>query len=179
MSPTIAEVRVPIKLDRDRHLVFDANTMLKYEEISKKSYFDTLTKLFEARDLHTVPVDKEDLSKGYKTRWLDVLKSVDIADIIDFVYAALHEYDANDDPHWDMSRNKVAKSIRGFSITGIVPLLLEGHLMNSPTKKELGESAPVPPPSPVVVLTPKDSTPAKEESNSGDISTEKLAAAFV
>jgi hypothetical protein len=56
------------------------------------------------------------------------------------IWAALHEYDANDDPVWPLTLNQVGRLLKITDLTRIFSLFLTGHAENSPTRDELGES---------------------------------------
>lgn len=181
MSPSFAEVRIPIELDKLRYLVFDANTMLKYEEVSGgKRYFQTLSEMFATYDKHNVPVSPEDPTynpeQPRRLNLIAMMQELDVQSVIKMLWAALHTYDKDENPTWDFkSHERLARHVGGWTVCQIIPLIVAGHLANSPTAKEVGESKPVAE-NVVAMPTKTDQTPADD---GGTLSTEQLAAGFI
>lgn len=147
----LAEVRIPIVLDKPRTLIFNLNTMLAFEQISGRFYFDALLELLEiygqatqeARDLkiRLNPVwDGTDPNDPLKLNILKLLRRVSMGTLKFLVWAALHEYTKDDEPKWPLSVGAVGRMILPVRVPEILNLLVQGHTSNSPTSNELGEA---------------------------------------
>lgn len=148
----IAEVRIPVKLDRERDLVFDLNTMAIYEEKTKKFYWDTLMELF---DLQQLAVDKakaewraahpdEELPKVVPYEYTDILRKLPMMDFRMLIWAACHEYDEQGNIIHPLTAVQIGRCLHPLESITMLGAILAGHVQNSPTKEEVGE-APAPP----------------------------------
>src|SRR6266481_5974270 len=92
----IAETRVPITLGgRDYVLVFNVNTFVAFEKETGAFFLDTVTDIMRV-------VFPSDL-KGQPTRdAFSVLRTISMERLRAVLWAALHEYDENDVPHWPL-----------------------------------------------------------------------------
>ncbi len=140
----IAEVRVPILLgDRERVMVFNANTMVAFEQATKKFYMDVIHKLYEIM----FPEGHEAAGGGIKPvrlSGLDLVRKVPMEDLRALLWASLHEYDRDDTPSWPMTINQVGRQITFTNVVPVFVKFLTGVSANSPTKDELGESSAEP-----------------------------------
>ena len=137
----IAEVRVPITLDKERTMIFNLNTMAAYEEASGKFYFDTLVHLYEVYTNNTkvpVPIDGKPAEPPMLNP-LTIIRQVSMKDLRDLIWAATHEYDAKDEPRWPLTRSQVGRYLSSTTMPRYLNAVLIGHAANSPTQAELGE----------------------------------------
>lgn len=135
------EVRVPIMLDKERTLVFNANTMCAFEEKTGKFFLDTVSTLYEAM----APALKARRAKlagedAPIVKALDILKRVPMVDLRALIWAALHEYSPTDEPTWPLTLTQVGRMITIKNIPELFSIFLDGQAKNTPTKEELGES---------------------------------------
>ncbi len=173
----LAEVRIPIDLDGPRTLVFNLNTMMAFEQMSGRFYFDALMELLElyanaskvARDKKLALNPQWDGTDPKDPLRLDVvtlLRKVSMATLKSLVWASLHEYNENDDPKWPLSIGTVGRLITPLKVPELLNLVVQGHTSNSPTPGELGEAgsaAKVAVPAEVVVMPqPSGGAPSSE-----------------
>ncbi len=182
MTP-IAEVRIPVELDRDartgaylpRSLVFNVNTMAAYEEKTGKFYWDTVLKFSEIQGKYgyrletgeTVPSQAE-----MRRSSTDIIRRIRVADIHAMLWAALHTYDAQDNPKWPLTLAQIGRLIMPFDTAKFLGLILKGIQANSPTNAELGEVSGGP------TLVKPAEPPTTQEESGGEASIELPASAF-
>lgn len=155
MTPTpIAEVRIPVVLDRERTMIFNLNTMAAYEQATGKFYFDTLLKLYEihmnASEETKALIDAAstgndaaanlDLKKVQEIG-LGIIRQVSMQDLRALIWAAVHEYDDNDNPKWPLTIAKVGRLLTPLKMPALLRLVVQGNNANNPTKAELGEAS--------------------------------------
>lgn len=81
-------------------------------------------------------------------------RRISISDIRAMVWAALHEYDQDDNPSWPLTINQVGRLLSPSTVLSVVPQIIRGQTENSPTVAEVGESSgPQKPTRNVVQLT--------------------------
>lgn len=130
----IAEVRSTIKLGgRDRTLVFNCNTMVAYEQATGKFFLQTVSDLVTA----AFPSGME---KGIVKSPYEILRKVSMADLRALLWAAMHEYDKEDNPIWPLTLNQVGRLLLFQDIIPAFNSFLVGQVGNNPTRKEMGES---------------------------------------
>jgi hypothetical protein len=138
---------VEIKLDKPRKLVFDMNTFAAFEEKTGKFFLDVVADIVEAAP------------PGQPVRPLEVLRKVSMADLRALVWAAVHTYDLQGEPHWPLTLTQVGRYITIQNLPEILNAVLRGQAESSPQTDEVGESlGPVEdlmPAGPVVIPPPK------------------------
>jgi len=175
MQPPINEVRIPVVIDRDRTLLFNLNMMSKYEEITKNSYWTTITKMiqFYRDNLGTLKLDDEKaLEKYIDANFMGLMAKlacvIPVRDQHALLYAACHEYDGNDEPSWPLTLGQLGRFIKPGVSLFLLSQIIAGHMGNSPTKKELGEVSGL---DKVKTMPAIDSrVPKTEDANSGRLS---------
>jgi len=152
MTP-IAEVRLPVNLDRQREIIMNANTMRFYEQESAKSgagksYWETMLDLMRFYDdcgEEMVAVGTYEKSEDRKITqrrlqlYTSVMRYINTTELLAMIWAALHQYDAQDEPFWDLTPSKLGRMIKPIDTIGLVSAIIRGHNGNAPTAKELGE----------------------------------------
>ena len=194
------ETRVPISLGGvKRTLVFNVNTMCAYEEATGKFFLDTVASLYDAmapalttaikqaaasaetgQDAASEPgLDGNGASdsqpslgqRNAKTSPFDLVRKVPMRDLRALLWAALHEYDQNDEPTWPLTLNQVGRMLGMADILPIFTSFLKGQSVNQPSKEEMGESLPA--------AVDGGASPAlKLTADGGDHSIELPASAF-
>ena len=172
MTPT-TETRVPVKLDKERFMVFNANTMCAYEEATGKFFLDTvaylhnvLKPLIESRAKLAAGESPEELSG------MEIMRKVSTRDLRALLWASLHEYRGNPpEPFWPLTQFQVGRFLQPKDVIRIFTLFMFGQSSNSPTKSEMGES-------PAREMVP-ESAPRPTEESGGEPSIELPADAFV
>lgn len=194
------ETRVPISLGGvKRTLVFNVNTMCAYEEATGKFFLDTVASLYDAmapalttaikqaaasaetgQDAASEPgLDGNGASdsqpslgqRNAKTSPFDIVRKVPMRDLRALLWAALHEYDQNDEPTWPLTLNQVGRMLGMADILPIFTSFLKGQSVNQPSKEEMGESLPA--------AVDGGASPAlKLTADGGDHSIELPASAF-
>ena len=158
--PAIAEVRIPITLDRERELIFNFNTYSEFEAVTARDgnpqfYFDVMLKLeelFEKVRQSNEPVDESRLDADPEKRaaqirdiqgrrFLAAVRQAPTSDLRNMIWAALHEYDKHGEVVHPLTRNQIGRCLGLLDIPRLVGMVLRGHLANSPNKAELGEAA--------------------------------------
>lgn len=138
----IAETVIPITLGgQKRAMVFNLNTMAAFEELRKKSFTDTVVKLYE--ELEPLLRDKNSSTDAARVG-LRILSRIPMLDLRALLYAALHEYDEDDNPTWPLSVTQIGRMIGPSNILEVFGAFLRGHQENLPTKEEMGEAAGAP-----------------------------------
>ena len=175
MTPTLAEVRIPIQLDIPRMLIFNLNTMAMFEQTTRtaenvegKFYFDVILKLFEIYQSVTTEAQElmkraaeeaepgTDLSRlemvDIQKMGLNIIRKVSMIDLRALIFSALHEYPKGSKvPEWPLTIYEVGRHLTPLLMPGILRKIIDGHSQNSPTRKELGEVSAVPTAAPVLV----------------------------
>lgn len=132
IAPTIQ-----IELDKKRTLVFDMNTFAAFEEATGgQSFFEVVTRLMTTINSFPEVTDES----GNKTRKIDpvaLFKVIPVREIRALVWAALHTYDAQDDPHWPLTINQVGRLIHLGNVAQIALATMTGQLRTNPTAEEL------------------------------------------
>jgi len=177
----IAEVHIPVKLDRERTMIFNLNTLSRFQETSGLFYFDFITNLQTTFNDVVENARRAALAKnpGADLRTIlfnmnDVLKHIDLRAIHHLVAAAVHEYDSDDNPVWPLTVGKVGRYISTIDVYPLVRKILDGHMQNAPTPTELGEASPRPAAKPGVA----GETQNGSNGNGGVPSLELVAADF-
>ena len=190
-----AETVVPILLDQQRNLVFNANTMKAYENVTGKFYLDTVAKLYDAMrpslEVQRTTEMRESLAavvsevtgepvKAVTVSALDVIHSVPMNDLLPLIWAALHEYGKNpvdpDEPSWPLTLNRVGRLIQFADVPRVFTAFLKGQIKNSPTESEMGES--LAPSVTAVKVNGHGAAPTTEADNGGERSINLPADAF-
>jgi hypothetical protein len=141
MFQPVAELRVPIQLDKERILYFNANSMVAYEQQTGKFFLSTVSELFQAVYPDGPPDDNPTgADKTSTTTPLDIVKRVSMTDLRALLWSALHEYDAKDEPFWPLTIGQVGRLFQLKDIIPIFTAFLRGQTGNSPSKEEMGES---------------------------------------
>jgi len=140
----IAEVRVPIMLDKERLMYFNGNSMSAYEEATGKFFMDTVASLYELLRPLTERRQNPDGPANTKINAMDLVRKVPMTDLRALVWAAVHDYDSKDEPHWPLTIKQVGRYITMAKVPEIFTKFLQGQMANTPTKEEMGES-PAPP----------------------------------
>jgi hypothetical protein len=135
----IAETTITLELAGARRtLYFNGNTMSAFEEETGKFFLDTLMNLFDAVTASDAPTSGD----GRKPSTLDIVRKVSMKELRALLWAAMHEYDAQGDPHWPMTVAQVGRAMTPAAIPDIFTAFLRGQSRNLPTKEEQGEAQP-------------------------------------
>jgi hypothetical protein len=180
MSP-IAEKRVPVTLGGvERVLVFNINTMCQYEEATDKFFLDTVATLYEvvtaAREKAVAANDLN--AKGDPNiNPLEVIRHVSMKALRALLWAALHEYDKDGEPHWPLTMAQVGRLLQPEDIVPVFTKFIQGQSRNSPTREEMGESVAQ---LPKAATAPAEAAPAASSNGTagGERSIELPADAF-
>ncbi len=127
MNPTNKPITIQLNGKKER-LLFDLNTFVAFETVSKdrKPFLDFLAVMQDA--LAAVQVGKEG---GFS-----LLRRLYIEDVRALLWAALHKYDADDEPVWPYTLSKIGRMVDVNNITTIVSALMTGSAENMPRKEE-------------------------------------------
>jgi hypothetical protein len=122
-----------------RKLYFNLNTFAAFEELRDKRFFEFLQPLEEA------------LSS--KAGAAAIAAAVSFADIRAVIWAALHEYNMEDEPVWPLNLFQAGRLVDMSNLHEVLPQLLAGARENmpsedevDPTQEETGASEPSPSP---------------------------------
>ena len=130
----IAEVRSTLRLGgQDRTLVFNANTMIAFEQATGKFFLHTVSELMNA-------AYPEGLEKPIARSPYEILSKVSMSDLRALLWAAMHDYDADDNPVWPLKLTQVGRLLTLPDIIPAFSVFLRGQTANSPTNNEMGES---------------------------------------
>ena len=166
----IAEVHVPIMLDKERMMLFDANTWNSYQEATGNFYLDTYASLCEI-----MSTKKGEEGEVREARGMEILRKLPMPNLVALIWAAVHEYDAKGEPKWPLTQKQVGRYITLWNLPKILNAFIRGQMLNSPDKEEMGESPAPPSSSPGSALeSPQKSAP----DTGGDRSIELPADAF-
>jgi hypothetical protein len=131
----IAETVVNIELGgKEYKLYFNANTMVRFEEVTGKNFLGTVAALYAA--YKPMLEGKPDAAMAS----IELIRHVPMTELTALVWAGLHEYDANDEPTWPLTLAQVRRMIDLAAIPRLFLSFLRGQAANSPTQQELGES---------------------------------------
>lgn len=159
MIQPIAEIQVPIKLgDTDYVMVFNANTMVAYEQATGKFFLRTVAMLMAVAFPKGLKEEQE------TNPWM-ILSKVSMIDLRALLWAALHNYDSDDNPKWPLTITQVGRLLQLKDIVPTFNQFLKGQAGNNPKDNEMGES-------PAEVKTSPDSP---QQSNPASIGERGIA----
>lgn len=177
MTP-IAEARLSIHLDRERAMIFNFNTIRKYEE-SGKPYWDTMINLFDTYE--NLQKEIEGLGTAPTARQigrlnLSVLAHISMTDLQTLVWASVHEYGGpkKKTAIWPLEMDEMGMYLHPSRSGELLRLVAKGYMQNAPSKEELGEVSGA---GPQIVAPPAEAAQKASESG-GDPSIELPADAF-
>jgi hypothetical protein len=175
--------------------------MCAYEEATGKFFLDTVASLYDAMapaiqsaakqatlgaetaqgaiaGLDTggsgTPVPLASLGQqAAKSSPFDIVRKVPMRDLRALLWAALHDYNQNNEPTWPLTINQVGRLLSIADVLPVFTAFLKGQASNQPSKDEMGESLPV---APGVAPPEQPTTPAAA---GGDRSIELPDSAFV
>ncbi len=127
MNPTSKPLAVTLGGKRYK-LYFDLNTFAKFEEVAGKHFLEFLADMQEA--LASISADHSPLGA------FGVLKKVAMKDLQAFVFAALHEYDHNDEPVWTLTVGQMGRLVTVENMVGVIRLVLRGNTENAPSPED-------------------------------------------
>jgi hypothetical protein len=104
----------------------------------------------------------------------DILRRIHAKDIHVFVWAALHEYGADDTPRWPLTLAKIGRLIGTWDTIPMLGLIVQGIQKNSPDQKELGEVR-----AGLQLVEPPAEEVKTDSASGGEASIELDASAFV
>lgn len=145
MNPTAKPLTVT--LDGKRYIMhIDLNTFERFEEVTGKHFFEFIGSLQEAaapiieRQAKKKP-DKDQAKElaAVTKEMMEFLRHVSARDLRAFVHAAIHTYDANDEPHWTLTVGQVGRLITPENFATIVTTIMRGSANNNPQKEEIRE----------------------------------------
>jgi hypothetical protein len=176
MEVVIAEARIPILLGGKKFVMrFSANTMCAYENATGKFFMDTVSRLYEIM-FPKGHEDKDGKLVAVRVSGMDIIRRVSMVDLRALLWAAIHEYDKDDEPTWPMTISQVGRQLNFQNIVPIFISFLTGASANSPTKEELGESSAVTESSPT--QRSAESSPPSSAVNGGATGIELPAGAL-
>jgi hypothetical protein len=107
--------------------------MVAFEQATGKFFLSTISELFEAvypgGDVKKIPANP-----------LEIVRRVSMTDLRALLWAALHEYDAKDEPVWPLTMGQVGRLFQLKDIIPVFTAFLRGQSGNSPSHEEMGES---------------------------------------
>ena len=139
----LAEARIPIMLDKERMMIFNANTMEKFEQATGSFFMDTVAKIYEAMKPYLDQArerQKENHTKELMINSFEMSRKISMSSLTALVWAAVHEYDEKDEPHWPLTLSQVRRYINTTTVPQVFMKFLQGQIENTPTKEEMGES---------------------------------------
>jgi hypothetical protein len=173
MLNKITETRIPITLDKEYVLYFNANTMCAFEEATGKNFLGTVATLYDAYK----PLLSGTGATGAVLASLDVIRKVPMSELTALIWAGLHTYDDKDEPTWPLTLSQVRRLVDIQSIPRLFLSFLKGQSANSPTTAEMGESQTLSEPSDPKTKTPE--TASAQPVNGGERSIELPVDAFI
>lgn len=127
---------------KKRTLIFDLNTFSAFEKVSGRFFMDFLADLRDAF--------KEGQAKNEP---FEVLRRISASNILALLWAAMHEYDEDDNPVWPMTLSKLGRVVDISAMAKLLPSIMQGNTDSAPdapaeAKEELrptngGQSTPV------------------------------------
>jgi len=139
----IAETTVKIELDKPYTLYFNANCMCAFEEATGKNFLETVAKLYDAYK-PMLDAAKRGEEPSTTAAYSQLIKLVPISDLTALIWAGIHTYDSDDNPHWPLTIGQVRRMITLPMIPKLFLSFLQGQSKNSPTAAEMGESQALP-----------------------------------
>jgi hypothetical protein len=112
----------------ERRLVFDMNTYGAFEEAAGRFVFDALADMYAA-------FAEAQAAEG-KADFLRVARRVSIRDLQSLIWAAMHDYDANDNPVWPLTRNQVGRLITVENMADLLVQVLTGQSDAMPEQRD-------------------------------------------
>ena len=189
MQIQYAETVVPVKLDKVRNLVFNANCMMAYEEATGKFFLTTVASLYDAmRPALAAQAKAAEAKEGedaviVSVNPLSIIQQVPMKELRALIWAALHEYGKNpadpDEPSWPLTINQVGRLIQIQDVPRIFTAFLKGQTRNSPTQEELGESRQRSVQAPATAPASGGNVPRTEAASGGERSIELPVDAFI
>jgi len=128
MNPTNKPLAVVIGGKR-YHLYFDLNTYVAFERVTEKHFLDFLAGLQETVQAAVVKPTEEGKPADV-TDALQVLRGISITDIRAFLWAALHEYDSQDEPTWPLTLGKLGRLVDTQTLYDLLPKILNQNADN-------------------------------------------------
>ena len=122
---------------------FDLNTFWKFEEISGVHFLEFLASMQEA--LASLPTSRIDpktkkITPPKPEDMFGFLRKLSIRDLRAFVYAAMHDYDRNDEPVWSLTIGQMGRLVTTETIPTIISLVMRGTQENAPGADDLKEA---------------------------------------
>jgi hypothetical protein len=173
MFNNITETRIPITLDKEYVLYFNANTMCAFEEATGKNFLATVASLYEAYK----PILPVKGGTDVTASSLELIRKVPMSELTALIWAGLHTYNDKDEPVWPLTLSQVRRLISVETIPKLFLTFLRGQTVNSPTTAEMGESQALSEPSETKTKTPE--TAPKQAVNGGERSIELPVDAFI
>lgn len=169
MSVTpIAELRVPVSMGgRDYTMIFNANTMSAYEQVTGKFFLKTVDDLIQI----AFPNGPGEPMVG---NVFDILNKFGMGDLRALLWASIHDYDEKDRAVWPLTIFEVGRLLQLKDILPAFMAFLKGNAGNSPSRTEMGES-----PAEVKTKQNLNSPPKSTPENGGERGTELPEDAFV
>lgn len=145
------ETRIPVELGRDakgtpipRILIFNVNTIGAYEEVSGKPYWDTVLAIFDVYGKYGPKLNAGETvpsAEALRSSSTDILRHIRIKDVHQLTWAALHEYDGEEQPpRWPLTIAKVGRLINTWDTIPMLAAIVRGIQQNVPTAAEMGEA---------------------------------------
>lgn len=128
MNPTSKPLTVTLD-GEERMFYFDLNTFSAFEEVTGTFFFDFLGRLTQA-----VGETNGDLASNAV---LQVLRKVSLKEVRALAWAAMHSYDRDDNPVWEMTLNQVGRMLDVQNIGQLLPSLLRTSTENMPKPEEV------------------------------------------
>lgn len=192
MTP-LAEVRVPVHLDRDRSLICNSNTMQAFDEESARGprgeegrlfYWDEMLKIFARNDAAFATLTSHEGPDGKRfytgaeafVAYTKVIRQTPARIFNLMLWAMLHTYDpVTGEPVWDLTPTQVGRLVKPASSPLLIQQMVLAHSANAPDREELGEASGAA----VKIPTSAEATPPAVQEPGGENITELLAAALV
>jgi hypothetical protein len=140
MNPTTKPLSIVIGGQRCL-LYFDLNTFAAFETATGKFFLDFLASMEDA----VRSAVAQNNGGSDQTAALQLMRRISIKDVRAFVWAALHTYDANDEPHWPMTEGQLGRMIDVNNIAQLIPKLLSANADNGPEVEGESTSRPTVP----------------------------------
>ena len=158
MNPTNRPAKV-ILAGHSYQLYFDLNTFTKYEEVSGSSFTQFISDLQDA--VQAVAETGNNM---------EFLRRINLRQLTQFLYSALHGYDPQDEPYWPLTIGQLGRLVDAENMVSVVRTLLQGYGSNAPSAEEASsvtpDEDPTSPPPPVVPIADtgrKESGPSDAE----------------
>jgi hypothetical protein len=122
LNPTNVTTTVTIAGEK-QELVFDLNTMAAFEEASGVFFLDFVYAL-HAHFTEQQLTDKDAMAKLSKEavaeRFMRVITKLSIKNVRALLWAALHTYDAHDNPVWPYTQSQIARKLGMQDLQAII-----------------------------------------------------------